>query len=94
MSRRLVPILACAFALVGCAWFTAHEPQVVHGAADIVICVLEHDSEPIAKIAEDCYGVAEADVVSILTAHKQAMAREAAVKPAACPMPSSASVSP
>lgn len=79
-------ILMVSVCLGGCSWFASHEPAVVHGAADVVLCVLEHDSEPIGQIASECYGIAEQDVVAILFAHRQAMLREQAGK-AACSLP-------
>ncbi len=67
--RRL---LLCAL-LSGCALFQKVGPTLT----DTTVCVLQHSTETPEQIAIDCSGVALADIIKIISAHKAAERREA-----------------
>lgn len=67
--------IGLAYAVCACSWLT---PAHVIDVAEIVGCVLEHDSEPIEQIGFECAVQDQQQIRDILAAHKAAMKREAA----------------
>ncbi len=63
-------------ASVGCAGLLADVAPV----ESVVACVLQHDSQPPAAIAEACAGVTVDGVIAILNAQKAAEAKHIAAK--------------
>ena len=66
---------------IGCAWLT---PSHVADVATIATCILSHDGDPAAMIAQECAIADVKQIADILAAHRAAM-----VRADACPPPSS-----
>ncbi len=76
-----VPILgALVVACHACGLSTGQQVATVQGAADLIACILEHDQEPIERIAILCGAASIGDVQKILDAHRKAEIREGFIR--------------
>jgi hypothetical protein len=69
----LIGAAITVIALANCAAFQ----KTVDNIGDVTACVLLHDRETPAQIAQECAGAAVEDIVKILSAHKEAQKRAA-----------------
>ncbi len=69
----LVGAAITVIALADCAAFQ----KTVANLGDVTQCVLLHDRETPAQLAQECAGAAVEDIVKILSAHKEAQRRAA-----------------
>ncbi|HYM68823.1 MAG TPA: hypothetical protein VEZ44_04445 [bacterium] len=56
----------------------AQQVATEHGVVDLLICVLNHSTEPVNQIVTDCGASSAESVIAILDAHHAAEAREKA----------------
>jgi hypothetical protein len=72
-------VFGSAAASTGCGSSQKTATTVIDSGA-LAICVLQHSTDPVSKIVEQCAGATETLVTTLLSEHKSASVREESAK--------------